>query len=225
MRAAGTFGSTLGPIWSVLGALFMFRLIVCLYDKEHDPEPQPVLRTLAYFFMLPSACFLLFPVVDHKTFWRSHYNGEAVAIYQKGLSWMVRGVLHLLLYRVVYFHLYIDTASVADGKDVFQHILTATLLYLRVSGQFHLVIGLVHLFGFNLPETNRRYFLASSFTDYWRRVNIYWKDFILKVFYYPMSFRTISTSRSSTSTCRSNTAPRSVSCRRTSERSPRGSPR
>ena len=31
--------------------------------------------------------------------------------------------------------------------------------------------------------------LASSFTDFWRRINIYWKDFMLKVFYYPAVFR------------------------------------
>ncbi|HET6617080.1 MAG TPA: SGNH/GDSL hydrolase family protein, partial [Gemmatimonadota bacterium] len=63
------------------------------------------------------------------------------------------------------------------------------LLYMRISGQFHLAIGILCLFGFNLPETNRLYFLASSFTDLWRRVNIYWKDFMQKVFYYPMFIR------------------------------------
>ncbi|NIO08549.1 MAG: hypothetical protein GTO40_11300, partial [Deltaproteobacteria bacterium] len=39
------------------------------------------------------------------------------------------------------------------------------------------------------PETNYRYFLASNFTDFWRRANIYWKDFMLKVVYYPTYFR------------------------------------
>ncbi len=29
----------------------------------------------------------------------------------------------------------------------------------------------------------------SSFTDFWRRINIYWKDFMVKVFYYPAYFR------------------------------------
>ena len=57
--------------------------------------------------------------------------------------------------------------------------------YLRVSGQFHFIVGMLYLFGFRLPETHHKYFLASSFTDFWRRINIYWKDFMLKVFYYP----------------------------------------
>ena len=47
---------------------------------------------------------------------------------------------------------------------------------------------MLHLFGFNLPETQSLYYLASSFTDFWRRINIYWKDFMMKVFYYPAFF-------------------------------------
>ena len=62
------------------------------------------------------------------------------------------------------------------------------LLYLRVSGQFHVIVGMLHLFGFNLPETHHEYFLSSSFTDFWRRINIYWKDFMTKLFYYPAYF-------------------------------------
>lgn len=181
--------SHLGPVWPILGSLFMFRLMVYLYDLEHDNQPRNVIRSLSYFFLLPNFCFPLFPVIDYKTFCRSHYNADPLGIYQKGLDWMVRGALHLVLYRLVYYHYYIDTAKVAYGSDVTLFMVTNVLLYLRVSGQFHLAIGLLHLFGFNLPETNRKYFLASSFTDYWRRVNIYWKDFILKLFYYPTSFR------------------------------------
>ena len=45
------------------------------------------------------------------------------------------------------------------------------------------------MFGFNLPETHHLYLLASSFTDFWRRINIYWKDFIMKLFFYPSFFK------------------------------------
>jgi hypothetical protein len=63
------------------------------------------------------------------------------------------------------------------------------LLYLRISGTFHLIVGLLHMFGFNLPETHHLYLLASSFTDFWRRINIYWKDFVMKLFFYPIHFK------------------------------------
>jgi len=45
------------------------------------------------------------------------------------------------------------------------------------------------MFGFNLPETHHLYYLATSFTDLWRRINIYWKDFVMKLFFYPIHFK------------------------------------
>lgn len=176
-------------IWPILGSMFMFRLMVYLYDLQHEKGPVQPVRTLSYFFLLPNVCFTLFPVVDYKTFCRSYYNEEALRIYQRGLSWMTRGIIHLLLWRIIYYEFYIDPSRVADGAELVSYIVSNMGLYLRVSGQFHLVIGLLLLFGFNLPETNKRYFLAAGFTDYWRRVNIYWKDFIMKLFYYPVVFR------------------------------------
>src|SRR5262249_52420626 len=63
------------------------------------------------------------------------------------------------------------------------------LSYLKISGQFHIIVGLLHMFGFNLPETHHLYLLSSSFTDLWRRMNIYWKDFLMKILFYPAYFR------------------------------------
>ena len=45
------------------------------------------------------------------------------------------------------------------------------------------------LFGYDLPETNHRYFLAHSVNDMWRRMNIYWKDFMVKIVYFPCYFK------------------------------------
>src|SRR6185503_13508849 len=106
-----------------------------------------------------------------------------------GVGWMARGVLHLILYRVVYYHLTVPVAEVKGGLGLAQFIVANFLLYLRVSGQFHFIIGMLCLFGFRLPETHHLYYLASSFTDFWRRINIYWKDFMMKLVYYPSFFR------------------------------------
>lgn len=176
-------------IWPILGSMFMFRLIVYLYDLTHDRAPVSLSRTLAYFFLLPNVCFPLFPVVDYKTFRRSYYDARPYRIYQVGVDWIARGVVHLILYRLVYYYFTIGPSEVAGPASLGQYLLATFLLYLRVSGQFHLIVGMLHLFGFNLPETHHRYYLASSFTDFWRRINIYWKDFMLKLFYYPVYFR------------------------------------
>jgi D-alanyl-lipoteichoic acid acyltransferase DltB (MBOAT superfamily) len=175
-------------IWPILGSMFMFRLIAYFYDLRHDKVPVTPAQSVSYFFMLPNACFPLFPVIDFKTYRRSHYSADAYLTYQKGVNWIVRGVLHLILYRYIYYHVTLAPAEVTGPAQLLQYLTANFLLYLRVSGLFHLVVGMVHLFGFELPETHKRYFLAASFTDFWRRINIYWKDFMQKVFYFPAVF-------------------------------------
>jgi hypothetical protein len=175
--------------WTILGSLFMFRLIVYLYDMHHKAAPFSFVRASGYFFMLPNVCFPLFPLVDYKTFCSSHYNRASLPIYQTGLSWILRGIVQLLLYRLVYQFAMVNPFEVTSLGGVARFMVSTYLLYLHVSGQFHLIIGMLHLFGFSLPETHHRYLLAASFTDFWRRINIYWKDFIMKIFFYPAYFR------------------------------------
>ncbi len=179
----------LNVIWPVLASMFMFRLIIYVYDLKHGKASPTFASTLSYFFLLPNVVFPFFPVVDYGTFRRTYYNDDEHQIYQKGLQWMFRGAIHLILYRYVNNYLMISPENVTNTAGLVRYLISNFALYLRISGQFHFIIGLLHLFGFNLPETNHLYFLASGFTDLWRRINIYWKDFMLKVFYYPMYFR------------------------------------
>lgn len=178
-----------GAVWPILGSMFMFRLILYLYDTREDCGREPIVRTLAYFFMLPNVCFPLFPVVDYARFRRNYFDDDAAKIYQVGINWMVRGVTHLIAYRIIYLYATISPSEVTNTYELLRYLVSTFLLYLQISGQFHLVVGMLHLFGFNLPETNNKYLLASSFNDFWRRINIYWKDFMLKVFYFPIYFQ------------------------------------
>ncbi len=169
--------------------MFMFRLIVYMYDLKHGKAKPTLASTLSYFFLLPNIVFPFFPVVDYSTFRRTYYNDDQHNIYQKGLQWILRGVIQLILYRFINYYLVIAPENVTNTTELVRYLISNFALYVRISGQFHLIIGMLHLFGFNLPETHHLYFLASSFTDLWRRINIYWKDFMLKVFYYPIYFR------------------------------------
>ena len=175
-------------LWPLLGSMFMFRMIVYLFDLRDGEAPFSLWRAISYFFLLPNVCFPLFPVVDYTTFCRTYQVEDEQRGAQTGIEWMLRGCLHLLLYRLVYQNLTLDPADVVSGGQVVQLALGAFLLYLRVSGSFHLAVGMLRLFGFHLPPTNHNYLLASNFTDHWRRINIYWKDFILKQFFNPLYF-------------------------------------
>jgi D-alanyl-lipoteichoic acid acyltransferase DltB (MBOAT superfamily) len=176
-------------IWPVLGAMFMFRLFIYMYDLKTRAAPFGLWRALSYFFMLPSACFTLLPVIDYKALQSSHYDDpNELRGYQRGVELMLRGVLHLLLYRLVYQELLVDPAAVDSAGGAVRFLVGTFFLYLRISGYFHFISGMLHMFGFNLPPTHHLYFLASSFTDFWRRINIYWKEFMQKVFFYPVQF-------------------------------------
>jgi hypothetical protein len=173
----------------VIGSMFMFRLAVYLYDLRHEQRPARPWERLSYFFLLPNPCFPLFPIVDYATWRRSWYSRDAHEIHQKGVLWMLRGTIQLLAYRFIYHRLLPDASRVEGLFGVAQFVVTTYLLYLRISGQFHLIAGTLCLFGFDLPETHRRYLLASSFNDFWRRINVYWKDFMMKLFFYPALMR------------------------------------
>jgi hypothetical protein len=176
-------------VWPILGSMFMFRILIYMYDLRHSKDrPRPTMA-LSYFFLLPNVCFPLFPVVDYQTMHRTYYNEDEVRIYQRGVDWMFRGITHILLYRFLYHYVSITPADVGSVPDLIRYFVGDFGLYLHISGQFHIIVGMLHLFGFNLPATSHLYFLASSFTDLWRRINIYWKDFLMKMFYYPAVFR------------------------------------
>jgi hypothetical protein len=176
-------------VWPLLASMFMFRMIVYLYELKHAPRPEPLVDTLSYFFLLPNYCFLHFPVVDYRTFQRGYFAREVHATQRAGLQMMFRGTTHLLLYRLVYHEWVIPAEEVHGAASLVRFLVSNYLRYLHVSGQFHMACGMLHLFGFQLPETHRNYLLAGSFTDYWRRINIYWKDFMVRVVFNPVVFR------------------------------------
>ncbi len=176
-------------VWPIVASMFMFRMILYLYELKHVRGPEPLADTLGYFFVLPNYGFLHFPVVDYRTMQRGYFAADVHAIQRRGLTMMLRGTVHLLGYRLVYNELLIPASGVQGIEDLLGFVVCNYLLYLQVSGQFHMACGMLHLFGFQLPATHHHYLLATSFTDYWRRINIYWKDFMVRIFFNPVVFR------------------------------------
>jgi alginate O-acetyltransferase complex protein AlgI len=188
-RPGATAAAVPANVWPLLATMFMFRMMIYLYELKHAKKPESLIDTLSYFFLLPNYCFLHFPVIDYRTFQRGYFARNVHMNQRAGLQMMFRGTIHLLAYRLVYHELLITPEEVRGPLGLAGYLICNYLLYLRVSGQFHVACGMLHLFGFQLPETHRRYLLASSFTDYWRRINIYWKDFMVRVVFNPVVFK------------------------------------
>ena len=170
--------------------MFMFRMIIYLYELKHAEEARALIDTLGYFFLLPNYCFLHFPVVDYRTLQRGYFAGDVHATQRARAADDVPGdgppaALPAGLPRAA------DPGrGGARPGDAWRATWSCNyLLYLRVSGQFHMACGMLHLFGYQLPETHHHYLLATGFTDYWRRINIYWKDFMVRVVFNPVVFR------------------------------------
>jgi hypothetical protein len=188
-RSQAVFSSVPANVWPVLASMFMFRMMIYMYEIKHAKGPETFLDGASYFLLLPNFCFMHFPVVDYRTMQRGYFALDIHAIQRRGLVMMFRGTLHLICYRLVYHELLITPEEVHGAASLAGYLVCNYLLYLRVSGQFHMACGMLHLFGYQLPETHHRYLLATGFTDYWRRINIYWKDFMVRVFFNPMVFR------------------------------------
>ena len=189
-RARLAFGIPL-DFWPVFGAIFMFRLMIYLYELAHAKTRPQLAEFITYFFIVPNYYFLLFPVIDLQTQRQALYRRNIHDIAQQGVEWIGRGTIQLLLYRLVYHWKGPSNApdQVTSLGALLGTMFFTYLLYLRVSGQFHIIIGFLHLFGYDLPETHRKYLLSRSLTDFWRRINIYWKDFMVKMVYFPIYFR------------------------------------
>jgi hypothetical protein len=188
-RSQAIFSSVPANVWPVLASMFMFRMIIYMYEIKHTKGPETLLDGAGYFLLLPNFCFMHFPVVDYRTMQRGYFALDVHAIQRRGLAMMFRGTLHLICYRLVYHELLITPEQVHSAASLAGYLVCNYLLYLRVSGQFHMACGMLHLFGYQIPETHHRYLLATGFTDYWRRINIYWKDFMVRLFFNPVVFR------------------------------------
>lgn len=168
--------------------LFMFRAFILIYELKNGLKIKSLWQVIVYFFLLPNIFFLFFPIIDYKTYQNTYYNEPEKDIWQKGIRWMLRGLFHIFAYRIISAYWISTQEEVHDFFSLLNYLTANYVLIIRLSGIFHFIIGLLCMFGMNLPSTFNNYFLATSFVDLWRRINIYWRDFILKLFFYPIMF-------------------------------------
>ena len=170
------------------GSLLMFRLMLVLYEKKFTKPESSFVQNFSYFTLLPNLGLPLFPIVDYKTFLRNHSPDDAEAI-NKGLRRMLMGILQLLLYRYIYMNVLPPLSGIHHATTAAVYLACSYLLILHLTGLMWIAVGYLGLLGFKLGPIFNNVFLVESFGDIWRRINIYWREFVMKIFYYPVYFR------------------------------------
>lgn len=192
LSLAATFvwirSESLAPFWAVFGSIFMFRLWIYARELRRPSGAVSWPVRLSYFFVLSNGFFPFFPILSFRTFTTCYQPGDSGEIAQRGIAWILRGLIHLLCYRAIKTFWLPAPIDLIDARTIGLFLVTNYGLYLQVSGHFHIITGLLHLFGFEMPRTHDRYFLASGFSDIWRRINIYWKDFLNEHVFLPTFF-------------------------------------
>ncbi len=180
--------STFNYIPYVIGSFFMFRSISFLHELKFLKKPASLLDNLNYFLLSPNFSLPLFPIVDYKSFITS-YQGICSSTLQKSTLFICRGIFQLLLYRIIYHHIIIPINEIHTTSQVVVYLAANFMIVLRVIGAFHIAIGLVILSGYNIPDLFNNIFFSTGFSNLWRRTNMYWKNFVIKIFYYPIYFK------------------------------------
>ncbi|HRX28413.1 MAG TPA: hypothetical protein P5235_03455 [Saprospiraceae bacterium] len=169
--------------------LLMFRALIYLYDiqflKSHNPKSFDFFY-LGIYTNIPAP---FFPVIDYKSLNPSNIFNPDTTDILRGLNIVLRGIVHLIAYRLIYQYFVPGLDDVDDAVSAFHYLVTSYLMIMRMSGLLWLSVGFFYLMGIRLPDIFQNYFLASGFDDFWRRINIYWKNFMLKIFYYPIFFK------------------------------------
>jgi hypothetical protein len=173
--------------FAIFGAAFCFRIFPYLYEAKHFKQKPSLRDFVRYFFMMPG--FKL-ATVDYQKLGQSFYQRDINDVAQQGVRWIARGIIQYAVWLYCHDKVYWITEQSRHISFLgwVKHLVFGYTLYLSVSCRIHMWVGVMHLFGYDLPEPYRWFAFAHSPLDFWRRANVYWKDIMLKVVFMPVYF-------------------------------------
>lgn len=179
------------PWLKIAGIILLFKAIYYIYYNSVISKTEEKVKTFNYFFMAPHLSISLFPAIDptKTTSYIGNNIRELLRINKKGIQWISVGLFQIVLYRLIYHEFTVATIEITNIYKLTQYLVTNYLLILRLSGLFHMTTGILCLMGYDMPKIFHNFFLANSISDVWRRINIYFKDFINTVFFNPIYFK------------------------------------
>jgi len=172
-----------------IAAILMFRVIVLMYELKYARLKDNRWLQLSYFLCFPNLSFLFFPIIDYRTYMRSYYADSYGVVCRRAMWFIMLAVGELLLYKLITHYLNPTVASIHDAYTLIAFCLSHYLLVIKMVGILTMGVGLMMMFGFSMPAPFGNFLLAFSFSEYWQKVNAYWRAFVLKIIYYPFYFK------------------------------------
>ena len=167
-------------------SILIFRVILLLYETKYASLHTNHWLNLAYIFSFNHLFFLLGPVVDYKVFVRSFQGANSRENTNRALWFLYSGVFLFVLHRISTALFAFD--AVTNLNTLLPFLVGNYLVVLKIVATLTFSVGCITLFGFQLPNPFGLFLFADSFKSYWRKVNVYWREFMMKLVYYPVYF-------------------------------------
>jgi hypothetical protein len=85
---------------------------------------------------------------------------------------------------------YLAVAGSTDQLNALTALAASHLLLLRLflllAGHIHIAVGMMRVLGFDIPPGTRAPHLSRNVLDFWRRWNVYYRDYVMTLGYYPV---------------------------------------
>jgi hypothetical protein len=172
----------------VAGSMLMFRGILMLYEDRYHKPQATFWQRASYILLFYNYAFPFFPILDYRQFLNNLQPTSRKAI-RTGLYRILAGMMHLILYRIIYLYVIPLHSEIHTAHDTVHYILSGYLLIIHLTGLLWMALGFLGTLGIELTPIFNQVFLIGSFREIWRRVNIYWREFMMKIVYYPVYFR------------------------------------
>ncbi|MBX7093278.1 MAG: hypothetical protein K1X56_01030 [Flavobacteriales bacterium] len=180
---------SISVVMPFFGVMFMFRGISFYYENSIGKIKSPWIIKWNYFAMIPNLFFFLFPIIDYRKFTGNYYSVPVFMIWKSALRHLALGLFYYILYRWINLSFINDPIDVIEASLVVKYFFFGFALSLRMVGIFYIGLALIECWGYQYEDVFGNYFSAHSFTNLWQKINVFWREFMLRIFYYPLYFR------------------------------------
>ncbi|MBN8693737.1 MAG: hypothetical protein J0L69_11105 [Bacteroidetes bacterium] len=170
-------------------SIIMFRGILLLYEFKHAHVVNNYAASFAYLFSFPQLFFPVMPIIDFKLFVNGSNPTNVTVLWQKAFRQFVTGLFLFTVYKISDAYSNLDVLQLYTVSHLFVAVLFKLTVLIKICGLFMFSLGFLTMFGIDLPSAFGFFPLAAGFRDYWKDVNRYWRDFLLKLIYYPLYFK------------------------------------